>query len=313
MGATHLRTGWASLVHALVEAQGPGARSRILLECVAREPWVQACGLWRRGSDPAAWSCLLRRGDDDLLHGQAFVEEVAAGRAPHDLVPGRGVLLAGQAPGALALTYAGTPESELELDLVSGLLHVARLVGAGEVEQHAPVEALVPALPQPSSAADERKLGESECQPCAELRSLHTSECGACSRARIRFDLEIEEGLESARLALSADDFGLAVRNLVSNAREALEHVPEGGCIRVTLRRAAAGMLLLAVEDTGPGLPEAVLEALRARGPEALPGPGLGLALSWSIVLGAGGALRACEPGPQGARIELQLPLYRLS
>jgi signal transduction histidine kinase len=297
-------------VHALVEAQGQGARARILLESVAREPWVQACGLWRRGGEPSSWSCLLRRGDHELLHGQGFLEEVAAGRTAHDLVPGRGVLFAGQAPGALALTYAGAPESELELDLVSGLLHVARLVGASEEEeQQAPLEAIVPALPQPSTGANERGLAEPDCQPCAQLRSLHTSEFGPHARSRIQFELAIEDGLESARLALPADDFGHAVRNLVSNAREALEHLPEGGRIRVSLRRAAPGMLLLAVEDTGPGLPEAVLEALRAHGPEALPGPGLGLALSWSIALGAGGALRASEPCPQGARVELELPL----
>ena len=150
------------------------------------------------------------------------------------------------------------------------------------------------------------------CEPCAQLRSLHTTELALCTRSRIQLELEIEEGLESARLPLSPDDFGLAVRNLVSNAREALEHLPEGGRIRISLQRAPAGVLL-AVEDTGPGLPEEVLEALRLRGPEALPGPGLGLALSWSIALGAGGALRASEPCPQGARIELRLPLSRSS
>jgi C4-dicarboxylate-specific signal transduction histidine kinase len=99
------------------------------------------------------------------------------------------------------------------------------------------------------------------------------------------------------------------IRNLVSNARAALEHVPEGGRICVSLRKNQDGTLLLAVEDSGPGLPEEVREALRASGPEALPGPGLGLAISWSIALGAGGALRAAALATEGARIEIELPV----
>ena len=149
MRSTQLRTGWGTLVQRLVTSEGQGVRARILLECVGREPWVQACGLWQREIGPDSWSCLLVRGSPELLHDRDFLEEVAAGRRPSDFVPGRGVLLSGQAPGALALTYAGAPESEFELDLLSGLLHVVRLTDAAERGQHpARGEAFVPALPR---------------------------------------------------------------------------------------------------------------------------------------------------------------------
>src|SRR5690349_17851598 len=128
MGMTHLRTIWSTLVQSLVDAEGQGVRARILLEDVARESWVEACGLWRRESGADSWTCLLVRGSPARLHDRDFLEEVAAGRKPHDFVPGRGVLIAGQSAGALALTYAGSPESEFDLDLLAGLLHVARLV-----------------------------------------------------------------------------------------------------------------------------------------------------------------------------------------
>jgi signal transduction histidine kinase len=314
MASTHLRTGWSTLVQALVDSEGQGVRARILLECVAREPWVLACGLWRRGKGPEAWTCILSCGAPELLHDRSFLEEVAAGRIPPDLVPGRGVLLSGQACGALALTYAGTPESESNLDLVSGLLHVARLVDAAEREEHpSAVEALVPALPRYPAHPKSRPREEPNAQPAALLAGIRDSEAALCARSRILFELELGQGVDACRIPMSPPEFVRAVRNLVSNAREALEHTQEGGRIRVSLRQRHDAQLILAVEDTGPGVPEDVLYALRARGPEELPGPGLGLAVSWGIALSVGGRLRVAESSGSGTRIELLLPSAYLS
>lgn len=316
MGSTQLRTGWSTLVQALVDSEGQGLRARILLECVAREPWVQACGLWRREKRADEWTCLLARGAPELLPGQCLLSEVAAGRTPADLLSGRGLLIAGHGEGALALTYAGIPELEADLDLLSGLLHVARLADAAESRDGgARVEAFVPALPRtPAAPRGRPREAQQDCQPAALLSEVCDAERAPCARSRIPLECELEPGAETCRVALHGPEFVRAVRNLIANAREALEHTQEGGRIRVSLRRSAeARLLLVGVEDTGPGLPSAVLQALRARGPEDLPGPGLGLAVAWGIVLGAGGRLRVAESSENGTRIELLLPLAAAS
>jgi signal transduction histidine kinase len=303
MASTDLRTGWGALVQALVDSEGQGVRARILLECLAREPWVDACGLWRREAVGGAWTCILLRGAHELLPGQGFVEEVAAGRTPADLLPGRGVLLSGGSAGSLALTYAGRAAAEPELDLVAGLLHVVRLVDAAEAQSGGgSVEAFVPALPRPSDERD-------ECQPAALLESLRAAESAHCARSRIDFRLELEPGVEGCTVRLAGPEFVRAVLNLVSNARDALEHTQQGGRIRVTLQRALDSRLVLAVEDTGPGLPAEVREALAGAGPECLGGPGLGLAVSWGIALSAGGTLHVADSGASGTSICLELPL----
>jgi signal transduction histidine kinase len=306
MGMTDLRTIWSTLVQSLVDSQGQGVRARILLENIARESWVEACGLWRREGGAETWTCLLVRGSPDSLHEGEFLEQVAAGRASADLVPGRGVLISGQNAGALALTYAGTPASEFELDLLAGLLHVARLVDSAEQRDSCErVEAFVPALP--------RRAEASGCLPALLLENLARAESEHCSRQRIAFRLDLQTGLEGCRVALPSSEFVRAVRNLVSNAREAMESRQEGGELQVSLRRSSDFQLVLAVEDTGPGLPDEVWAALNGHGPEELPGPGLGLAVSWGIALSAGGHLRVVETSESGTRIEISLPLTRSS
>jgi two-component sensor histidine kinase len=306
MGTTHLRTIWSTLVQALVDSEGQGVRARILLENIARETWLEACGLWRRESGPETWTCLLVRGSPERLHDRDFLEEVAAGRTPPDLVPGRGVLIAGQSAGALALTWAGAPPSDFELDLFAGLLHVARLVDAAEQRDSSErVEAFVPALPRSAEA--------SGCQPALLLESLARAESEHCSRQRIAFRLDLEAGLEQCRVALPSSEFVRAVRNLVSNARDAMDSRQEGGQVELSLRQTTESQLVLAVEDTGPGLPKEVRDALLGRGPEELPGPGLGLAVSWGIALSAGGGMRVAQSSERGTRIEISLPVMRAS
>ena len=67
------------------------------------------------------------------------------------------------------------------------------------------------------------------------------------------------------------------VDNLVSNA---VRHTPEGTSVRVTLSRSSNGVLL-AVDDSGPGIPdaekEAVFEAFQRRAKSTVGGLGLGL------------------------------------
>lgn len=311
MGTTQLRTGWSTLVQSLVDSEGPGVRARILLECIAREPWVRACALWRQESAGGAWTCILTRGTPDELPPPSFLADVAQGRVSADLLPGRGVLISGKGPGALALAYAGTPEVEGDLDLVSGLLHVARLVDSAEMPATPAgrVEAFVPALPRAATNLGARRREEPDCQPASLLEQIARVEAEACARAHLQFEYQVDPEARERHLRLSPAEFGRAVGNLLANAREALEHTQEGGRIRVQLHARGPGELVLEIEDSGPGLPRPVLEALTHGHPEDLPGPGLGLAVSWGIVQSAGGELSCCTGTPHGTRFELRFPV----
>jgi signal transduction histidine kinase len=93
--------------------------------------------------------------------------------------------------------------------------------------------------------------------------------------------------------------------NLVRNAAEA---AGRGG--RVAVRLATRGAIAeLSVEDSGPGLPEAVRARLFEPFFTTRPrGTGLGLAVSRAIARAHGGELEAAPPDGRGARFVLTLP-----
>jgi signal transduction histidine kinase len=95
--------------------------------------------------------------------------------------------------------------------------------------------------------------------------------------------------------------------NLITNALEAMPH---GGTIRIAARK-ANNRVLIAVEDTGPGVPigirDRLFEPFVTAGKDH--GLGLGLALSRQTVLDHGGEMWY-EPA-QGARFVICLPLSR--
>lgn len=116
---------------------------------------------------------------------------------------------------------------------------------------------------------------------------------------------------------LTGESLTRVLVNLVRNAAEAM---PEGGRIRIAVAEHAAGAgrqpgITLAVEDSGPGIPDEALEAIFERGYTTRAGcggaaspRGLGLAISRSIVEAAGGRLVAAPHHP-GARLEIELPV----
>jgi len=126
---------------------------------------------------------------------------------------------------------------------------------------------------------------------------------------------------------LTGEDLTRVLVNLVKNSAEAM---PGGGRIHVALneRPAAAGAaacLALTVEDNGPGIPSDALERVFVSGyttrgdnrPENGSWPlahrGLGLAITRSIIEAAGGRIAASNREPTGARIEIELPMWRAS
>jgi two-component system, cell cycle sensor histidine kinase and response regulator CckA len=128
----------------------------------------------------------------------------------------------------------------------------------------------------------------------------------------IALQLEIAPGPLYA--ALHGTDLSQLMLNLVINSREAM---PDGGKVLVSLAvedgaAGAARHALLRVADTGPGIPDNVMEHMfdpyfstKERG------SGFGLATCYGIAASAGGEIRAARASSGGALIELRLPLYR--
>ncbi|MDG9927716.1 MULTISPECIES: sensor histidine kinase [unclassified Pseudomonas] len=100
---------------------------------------------------------------------------------------------------------------------------------------------------------------------------------------------------------------GQAIENVVRNA---LDHTPPGGEVRVALAE-AGDAYRLTVADQGPGVPEPWLERIfrpffRASGERA--GFGLGLALAERQVQATGGRILARNLDGGGLQLELRLP-----
>jgi signal transduction histidine kinase len=97
--------------------------------------------------------------------------------------------------------------------------------------------------------------------------------------------------------------------NLLSNA---MKFVPDGGRVHVALH-ALPGEVLLSVDDSGPGVPVALREAIfeRFRTGEATArsgGTGLGLAIARELISLHGGRIEVGESADGGARFEVRLP-----
>jgi len=124
---------------------------------------------------------------------------------------------------------------------------------------------------------------------------------------------EIDVGrVQAVRVGGDARQLTRLVRNLVDNAAR---HARNRVAISLGIDGAEA---VLAVEDDGPGIPEAErariferfvrLESARARDDG---GSGLGLALVHAVATAHGGTVTAAESASGGARLEVRIPLPR--
>lgn len=103
------------------------------------------------------------------------------------------------------------------------------------------------------------------------------------------------------------------VLNLVLNASEAMEDLPEAArIVRVTTAALSGGGVELTVEDAGPGVPpdrrDAAFRPFVSSKPSGL---GVGLAICRSIAEAHGGSLGFVGPSGASARIVLTLPSTR--
>ena len=123
--------------------------------------------------------------------------------------------------------------------------------------------------------------------------------------------LTIDCDLPSSPLELVADPDKLVqvLGNLVSNA---IKYSPSGGVIRVCARHGGDGLVTVAVEDEGPGVPASIRDELFQRfvrdGGGGIPGTGLGLAIARELVVRHGGEIRYDERPTGGARFSFTLP-----
>lgn len=124
---------------------------------------------------------------------------------------------------------------------------------------------------------------------------------------------------------LTGEDFTRTLVNLVKNAAEAM---PDGGRIHLTLLESFTGpasdpVLILNIEDNGPGFSSEALENIFEPGFSAKAGPdaansdhpwkrehrGLGLSITRSIVEAAGGRIHVANRDPMGACFQIELPV----
>jgi signal transduction histidine kinase len=112
--------------------------------------------------------------------------------------------------------------------------------------------------------------------------------------------------LEAAETEWSFDEQQLsrALHNLIANA---VQHTPPNGWVKVTAA-IENGQLEIAVEDSGPGVPDELKEKIfEPFVSSRSSGSGLGLSIGREIVEAHGGTLR-CVNGCVGARFEIRLP-----
>jgi PAS domain S-box-containing protein len=118
----------------------------------------------------------------------------------------------------------------------------------------------------------------------------------------------IRERDESVQVLADADQIEQVMLNLLSNAVDAM---PRGGTIRVSLSRTDEGKVCLQVADEGHGIPEEI--SARIFDPffstkEIGKGTGLGLAISYGIVQDHGGDIVVESTAGKGARFTVLLP-----
>lgn len=118
---------------------------------------------------------------------------------------------------------------------------------------------------------------------------------------------------ENLEIEADPDQFHRVLANLARNAIEALADDGRDAIVRrvsVKAERSPDGGVVIAVEDTGPGLPERARENLfkAFRGSVRAGGTGLGLAIAAEIVHAHGGEIKLAERPAPGARFEIRLP-----
>jgi CheY-like chemotaxis protein len=124
--------------------------------------------------------------------------------------------------------------------------------------------------------------------------------------------------LDAADDALIVDGDSSRLQQIVVNLlTNAVKYTPPGGCIGITVRRSGQGQVVVQVQDSGKGVPSAMLESIFdmfVQADETLDrghgGLGVGLTLVRALVTMHGGSVSARSAGRgRGTTFEVRLPL----
>lgn len=145
-----------------------------------------------------------------------------------------------------------------------------------------------------------------------ELRKLHDLFDGTLRKRGIDIEMDLEPDLRNLRL--TGDHLRQIVINLLRNAMDAMEESEVGGIITVRTRFAneERDRFVLEVADTGPGIPEEVLNKIfdpffTTKGEGK--GTGLGLSVSYGLAQNMGGTMEVESAEGEGATLRLILPV----
>ncbi len=146
--------------------------------------------------------------------------------------------------------------------------------------------------------------------PVDIVESLNRAIIYSIESSATEHDITVEKSVEVDRaLVLSPPGHLLhLLLNLLTNAREAIGARP--GVIRTAVRLGTNNNVIVEIADTGPGIPQTVIDRLGEPFVTTKPGgTGLGLSLILRIVRDCGGQIDADAPKEGGSRFILQLPL----
>lgn len=129
-------------------------------------------------------------------------------------------------------------------------------------------------------------------------------------------EVESRTVAQAGATALREPEFERILLNLVRNAIEAM---PEGGTLRITLEpddSSERRSLVLGVSDTGQGIAAEFLPHIFDSGfstklaaADPLSGRGFGLAIVRELAMGAGGSVSVCSRTGRGTSFAVELPL----
>ncbi len=157
---------------------------------------------------------------------------------------------------------------------------------------------------------------EADQEHVADLPSVIRDTFGCLGRDPQKDGIEVVVDVPEVKVAMSPLNLQQVLLNLVLNAKQAMQR--SGGSLKI-LGRVEGTLVHIDVADTGPGIPEQILDRLfepfvthRRHQPDDPPerkGTGLGLCICRDLVRNAGGKISVDSVPGEGATFHLTVPV----